>query len=346
MRLNGLRLGVVLVALASTVAACGSGDGGEPDGAAASSRDDVGSEARETTAPAADFEPVTIDNCGESTTYDAPPERAVSMDQNVTEMLLALGLEEKIAGFARQHFSPEQPVLPEFKAAYDELNLLAEKEPSKEIIFEVDPDFAVTPFGFSEESGLSQEALKEDGIATYLLEDQCEGRTEAVSFDDLYGTMRDLGSIFGVAERADAVVAEMETTMEEVSDAVAGAEPVSVFVYDSGEDAPFTVGGLGMSNAIIEAAGGTNIFADLDDQFVDASWEAVLAADPDVILIMDYFNSNDGKSIEAKRAVVEERLGDVSAVKEDRVVSMQLTGFFQSVRNPGVAQELAELLHP
>lgn len=336
----------LLAALALSIAACGSDDEGAGGETAAASSGDGGGAAEETAAPEVDFEPVTIENCGRSTTYEAPPERAVPLDQNVTEMMLALGLEDRVAGFARQHFSSAKPVLTEYAAAYDELELLADKAPSKEVFLGVDPDFALTPFGFSEESGLSQESLEADGIPTYMLEDQCEGRTEPVSFDDLYGSVRDLGAIFGVKERADELVRELEATAAEVADAVESDEPVSVFVYDSGEDAPFTVGGLGMSNAIIEAAGGENIFADLEDQFVDASWEAVIAADPDVILIMDYFHGADGETVDSKRAVVESRLGEGAAVREDRVISMQLTGFFQSVRNPAVAQELAGLLHP
>jgi iron complex transport system substrate-binding protein len=295
---------------------------------------------------AADFEPVTIENCGVTTTYDAPPERAVPLDQNVTEIMLALGLEDRIAAYARQHYDPTEPVLPEFAEEYDQLDLIGDASPSREVFLETEPDFALAAFGFSDDSGLSQEGLTEDSIETYLLGDQCDGRSEPVSFDDLFTAVSDVGAIFGVEDRADALVEEMQATLDEVSAEVEGKDPVSVFIYDSGEDAPFTVGGTGMSNAIVEAAGGENIYGDLDDQFADGSWEVVLDRDPDVIVIMNYFHGEDsGETVESKRAVLEDRLAATTAVQEGRVVDMQLTGFFLSVRNADSVEALADYLH-
>lgn len=325
----------MLVVLALAASACGGSD----DGPSAAGGSEGGGAETE-----GDYKPVTIENCGETTTYDTPPERAVPLDQNVTEMMLALGLEDRIVGYARQHFSPDQPVLPEFKKAYDKLELLAETTPAREVFLEVAPDFALAPFVFEDDSGLSREALADDDIPTYLLPDQCPGRTEPVTLEDTYTTIRDLGAIFGVPDRAEAVVKEMEANIEEATAPVEGEEPVQVFIYDSGDDAPFTVGGSGMSNALIEEAGGENIFGDVKDQFADGSWEEVLSRDPDVIVIMDY-KSDDDRSVDAKRDVLDSRVGDTTAVKEDQVVALQLTGFFLSVRNDETIASLVKALH-
>lgn len=327
------------VAMAAAMGACG--DDGEE---AATATTPEGESSSDSAAQA--YEPVTLENCGKTTTYDAPPERAVPMDQNVTEMMLALGLEDRIAGYARQHFDPTQPVLPEFQEVYDELDLLAETSPSREVFLAAEPDFALAAFGFSEDSGLSEESLAEDGISTYLIGDQCDGRTEPVGFEDLYTTLRDLGAIFDVEERAEALIEEMETQIAAVAAEVEGEDPVSVFIYDSGEDAPFTVGGLGMSNSLVEAAGGENIFGDVDDQFADGSWEEALDRNPDAIVIMNYFHGDSGENVESKRAVVESRLGETTAVKEGRVIDLVLTGFFLSVRNADTVEDLADFLHP
>lgn len=324
---------VALAVLALVASGCSDDDGTTRAGSGAS----PGGQA---------FKKVTIANCGDTTIYDAPPERAVPVDQNVTEFMLALGLEDRIAGYARVHFDPSEPVLPEYAEAYGKLNLLAESSPSREILLEADPDFAFAAFGFDEDSGLTQAGLEADGVRTYLLPDQCEGRTEPASFADLYATTRDLGSIFGVPDRAEALISEWTAKIEKVADRVEGKEPVSVFIYDSGEDAPFTAGGIGPANAIIEAAGGVNIFGNEDKHFLTTSWEEVLGRNPDVIIIMDYFHGDDGQDNLSKRSALEARAAQTKAFRDGRVVDMALTGWFLSVRNADTVSALAAVLHP
>src|SRR5713101_7664634 len=69
---------------------------------------------------------------------------------------------------------------------------------------------------------------------------------------------------------------------------VAGLRPVSVFVYDSGEAAPFTAPGLAMPSALIRLGGGTDIFAGLRRSWTSVSWEQVVARKPQCVIINDY----------------------------------------------------------
>lgn len=324
-RLGGVLLTVGLLALA----ACG-GDTATASGTPAT--------------PVAGF-PVTVENCGRSVTLEGPPRRTVPMDQNATEILLALGLEDAVAGYARVHFDPTEPVLPRYADAYDDLDLIAETNPSREIFLAAEPDLALAAFGFSEDSGLSEEGLRADGIETYLLRDQCQDRGGPVELEDLYSTIDDIGALFGVPERADALVADLQATVAEVHEQVADEDPVRVFVYDSGADAPFTVGNSGMSDAIITAAGGRNIFADTEDQFFTSSWEEVLGRDPEVVVIMDYLHGDDGDDLSTKHRIVEDRLATTAAGRDGRIETMQLTGFFLSVRNADSVATLADVLH-
>ncbi|MGV7904489.1 ABC transporter substrate-binding protein, partial [Mycobacterium kansasii] len=61
-----------------------------------------------------------------------------------------------------------------------------------------------------------------------------------------------------------------------------------VFLFDSASPDPFTSGRTGTPQAIIESAGGENVFGDLDDSWTTASWEAAAQRDPQVIAIVDY----------------------------------------------------------
>ena len=41
----------------------------------------------------------TVQSCNRTVTFDAPPERAISNDVNLTEMMLVLGLAERMVGY-------------------------------------------------------------------------------------------------------------------------------------------------------------------------------------------------------------------------------------------------------
>lgn len=293
--------------------------------------------------------PRDIENCGHLTSYKAPPERAITFDQNVTEMLLALGLEDRIVGFARQHFVEEDPVLAEYEESYRKLNLISEGDiPRKEPLLALNPDFvlAAFPYELSAQFGTSRESLESDGIATYVQQVECGDEAERVTFEQHHEDVRQLGRIFAVEDRAEALIAEMTRELDSVRAALAakGGQPVRVFVYDSGTSAPLTTGGTSMSNAIIEAAGGVNIFKDIPQHFPEVSWEEVLARDPEVIVTMEYSISEPPSS--AYRDLLEQRLASTTAMEQDRVTSLPLIAFFPGVRNPATVETLARFLSP
>ena len=44
--------------------------------------------------------PLVLENCGHEVTVESAPQRVVSLDQNSTEILLSLGLEDRMVGTA------------------------------------------------------------------------------------------------------------------------------------------------------------------------------------------------------------------------------------------------------
>jgi iron complex transport system substrate-binding protein len=72
-------------------------------------------------------------------TFEKTPQRAVSLSQFSTEMLLALGLKERMAGTAFL----EEAISDKVKRDYEAVPVLAEKWPSLEVFLEATPDFAV-----------------------------------------------------------------------------------------------------------------------------------------------------------------------------------------------------------
>ena len=74
----------------------------------------------------------TVQSCDRIVTFDAPPERAVSNDVNLTEMMLALGLADRMVGYTG--ISGWKTLDEEMRAGVEELPELSAKYPSKEVI--------------------------------------------------------------------------------------------------------------------------------------------------------------------------------------------------------------------
>ncbi|MFD0414921.1 ABC transporter substrate-binding protein [Streptomyces sp. NPDC127108] len=297
-----------------------------------SSDDDSGN----SDAKAAGF-PYTVTNCGTKTTYDAPPKRAVTMNQHVTEILLELGLEDRIAGTAYL----DDKVLPEYEKAYDSRPVIAKEYPSYEKLLAANPDFVYGGYAsaFAAGDGRSRDALAKSGIKTRLNIEGCAKKP--VTMDDVYREVREAGATFGVGDRAAKWVrdAKAELAATAKQSAKGGKKP-SVFVYDSGDKTAFTAGGRGIGNDIIERAGGRNVMSDLDKSFGDASWETVVDRRPEVIVIYDYGASTVAQK--KKRLLDDPALKDVPAIKNKRFAVLPLSDVVLGVRAPGAVKKLAE----
>ncbi len=81
-------------------------------------------------------------SCGLPLTVAAPPQRALAMEQNATEILLTLGLADRMAGTSYQ----TDPVLPALKTGYDAVPVLAKLYPNRESVLAAKPDFVYSTF--------------------------------------------------------------------------------------------------------------------------------------------------------------------------------------------------------
>ncbi|MFE9737965.1 ABC transporter substrate-binding protein [Streptomyces sp. NPDC006477] len=292
------------------------------------------------TAKAAPGFPYTVTNCGVKTTYQAPPKRAVTMNQHVTEIMLALGLEKSLVGTAYL----DDAILPAYKKAYDTVPVLAKEYPSKEALLAANPDFVYGGYtsAFTAKDGRGRDDLRRAGIDTRLNTEYCP--TGSPSVDDLYREVTEIGRTFGVPDRAATWTKAARDTVAATEKRLKGVEPVSVFVYDSGDKTAFTAGGKGIGNELITRAGGRNVFADLDKPFGDATWEQVVARKPEVVVIYDYGTT----TVEQKkrRLLDDPALKDVPAIRNRRFAVLPLSDTVLGVRVPAAVDKLAAQLHP
>ncbi|QIP83276.1 ABC transporter substrate-binding protein [Streptomyces sp. Tu 2975] len=285
--------------------------------------------------------PVTIDNCGVRTTYEKPPSRVVTIHQHPAELMLALGLKDRMAGTA----FPDSDVLPELEEDYESVPELAKKEPSFETVLDAEPDLVYGGYGsaFAENEGRSRKAFTDAGIATHLNREYCGKKR--VTMKDTYDEIRTIGQIFGVPDRADKLVSDLQARVDKPATAVKGKPELPVFVYDSGDKTAFTAGGKSLGTELIGLAGGRNVFADLDDVFGDVSWEQVVARRPEVIAVYDYAGAG---SVEQKKKFLlsQPALKDVPAIKNKRFVVLPLTATLVGVRSAYAVEDLARGIHP
>jgi iron complex transport system substrate-binding protein len=284
--------------------------------------------------------PVTVANCGVTTTYQRPPRRAVSLNQHATEVMLALGLERSMVGTGYL----DDKVLPEFQAAYDRVKVISKEYPSYEALLSAEPDFVYGGWAstFEEKEGRSRAALRKAGINTHLNIEECpKGPVTMATVEE---EIRTIARIFGVPDRAEKRIASLRATLAGVKGRLSGASQVKVGVYDSGDKTVFTAGGAGIGNEMIRLAGGTNLFSDVRKPYGDVSFEQFAERAPEVVLIYDY---GDRSAEDKKRFLLgNPALKDVPAIRNRRFAVLPLSSTVTGVRVAGAVESLARQLHP
>ena len=283
----------------------------------------------------------TVQSCNRTVTFDAPPERAISNDVNLTEMMLVLGLTDRMVGYTG--ISGWKTLDEEMRAGVDELPELSEKYPSKEVLVGADADFFFAGWNYGMKVGgeVTPETLDPFGIQVYELTESCTHimQKDKASIDDMYNDLLNLGRIFDVEDKATALVQNYRAELAAFTDNLETDAPLRVFVYDSGEDAPFTAGLYAMPTALIEAAGGVNVMDDFNKSWGSVTWEEVVERNPEVIVIVNYGNV----TAEQKREFMMSNpaFAELEAVKNDRFVTLEYVEATPGPRNIRAIKTLA-----
>lgn len=293
------------------------------------------------------FARTTVESCNRSVTFDAPPKAAISNDVNLTEMMLVLGLADRMVGYTG--ISGWKTLDEKMRAGVSELPELSEKYPTKEVIIGADADFFFAGWNYGMKVGgeVTPETLEPFGVKVYELTESCIhiGPKDKVSMQDMYNDLLNLGRIFNVEDKAQALVesykAELATFEATVSK---GDTPLRVFVYDSGEDAPFTAGRYAMPTAMIEAAGGVNIMDDFEKSWATVNWEAVVERDPELIVIVNYGDVTAEQKIDFLKS--NPAFADIDAVRNDRFVVLDYVEATPGPRNIRAIRKLAAAFWP
>ena len=323
---------VAMLASAAALSACGE-------------RHQAGSIPQASTSKAAKTA-LTIDVCTQPVVYDKVPQRAVVHGINLLEMFLALGLQDRLVGYGGLRDISRLPTAmqPLLAGVPD----LSSQGMNLETLLNAQPDFVFSGWSYGFRPGqITPASLKELGIASYVLSESCirQVARERVSLEDTFNDLLNLGRIFDIEARAQALVGKQRAQLQRVTDALQNvSHKPKVFVFDSGTDIPVTTGRYAMPQAMIEAAGATNIFDDLDSSWMRGNWEDVIAREPDWIVIVD----NDRPVTDGKRQflLAKPELAHLKAIREQKFVLLEFAEATPGPRNVAATQRLAHALHP
>ena len=313
------------------ITACGNSADNTTDNPNQSATDESAAGNSDTNQDSSDAFPFTLTTKdGAEVTFTHVPERVIAANANAGDQLMALGLGDKIIATAYTN----SDINPKWDAEYKAIPSAAETYISLETILDLEPDFVYgRSSSFTEKYNTEHDTLSQYGIMSLS---SIEGYTVGADVDVVYEDFYNLGRIFQVEDKAEEIVSAMKAQIAAAEEAVAGQEATKVFVFDMAQEEGAYTCGNNFTSKLIEHAGGTNIFNDLDTTWATVSWESVVERAPEVIVINDYGDT----SLDEKIAQLKENpaLATVPAIQLCEVFASSMTG--------DTVEKFAQAFHP
>ncbi len=255
------------------------------------------------------------------------PQRIISLIPSTTEMLFAMGAGPHVVGVGNfDRYPPEALTRTKVGGLID---------PDVERIISLKPDLVVV-YGTQTDLRTQLDRAK---IPVFLY--------QHAGLSDITTTIRELGARVGSARDANALADRIESEIAVVRTRVAGRpRPRTLLVF--GRDAEtlrgiYASGAIGFLHDMLEAAGGTNVFDDVQRQSIQTTSELAVARAPDVIIEVGIDTaSTSGRNLRAW-----DSLASIPAVRNKRIYQLRGDGMM----NPGPrisasVRRVAEVLHP
>lgn len=273
---------LLVLVLAFGLVACGAQDGTQ--GASEAGRGGEG---------AADHEPITIENCGEEVTIEAPPERVVLLGLDSVPLLDAVGALDRVV--ARSGAIPDGVYGKGTVETLERIPRIDEGEDasgtvqvSLEAVVAEQPDLVI---GYEPEgTGITRDALARAGIPLIVIPAFCPDPDHIPAnpgFDDLYGEVDLYGRLFDAEDEAAATVADIRDRFASVKRSFQSSSGrTAATLYVSPGAPPSAYGRSSMSHALMDAAGLTDVFGDVNKRVFEVNPEELFARDPDGLMLV------------------------------------------------------------
>lgn len=303
--------------------------------------------------------PLTLDNCGAKVTFQKAPQRAIGLGQNSAEIMLLLGLQDRMAGSA---FWPSK-VLPQLAEANAKVKLLTVEFPTFESMLAERPDFvaAALPTLLGPSSKVAKrEDFERVGVPSYLSPGTCletrgskdayGSRSQLWSMDVLYQEIDELSRIFDVADRGQALIADFKAREAALRASVTPGDKKLSYVFWFSSPSPsadaYLGGKNGASGFIADLLGGRNAIG-AEAEWPTLGWEGIIAAKPDVIVVASLDRNRwelDKPEAKIRFLTTDPAVSQLAAVKNKAIAVMDGQAMNPSVRTIYGAEQVAQQL--
>lgn len=299
--------GAVLAVGALTLVGCGTSTG---DTSAPTTADPTG---------AVQF-PLTFDNCGTKVTIQSRPERVLTIGTPAVDALYAAGASDRVVARAGEY---DVPATGPAGAAVASKPVIDPMQPTLESIIGSNADIVIG-YGLGKTTA---DDLTQAGISHYILSGYCgstesgTGTGDGAQVQDLYTDQEFLGGIFGTQQKANQAAADLKKRVDAVQlGKPAGNRSTAAAIYFLGEQT-YTYGEKAMITDEMRVLGLTNLLAKVD-QSVEFNREELIAANPDVIIIIYGYEAGDTFDKAKQHFLSLPGVGTMTAVKNNALVGV------------------------
>lgn len=283
--------------------------------------------------------PITATNCGFDVELAAPPQRILAIKSTSLELLLALGLQDRVVGAAFL----DGPIPEQWAQAAADIPIISDGPPATEPVLELAPDLILAGW----ESNLTAETagdrtfLAEHGMATLVSPAACQGANQPplLTFPLLFDQFAEMGRYLGAPEAAADLIAQQSAQLGTVPQA---QSRMRTLWWSSARTTPYVGAGIGAPQLVMDAVGLENIAADIRETWTPLGWEAIIAADPEVIVVVDSPGNRATEKIDYLHNTPATQA--ISAVKNERFITVEFAAAEAGVRSVAAAMSIGSQL--
>ncbi|EOA8958761.1 ABC transporter substrate-binding protein [Vibrio harveyi] len=277
-----------------------------------------------------------INNCGTIVPLESAS-RIVSLNQQVTEALIAINADNKLLGGAYRDDKPAK----KWEKRFKNIKNLSKEYPNKELLLMMKPDLLIAGFSsaYSNWGVGSRETWKSRNVNTYLFSSGCK-RNE-FNLEVFFNDMENLGKLTDNEDNANKWIVKQRARLENLKKHDNKRKP-KILLWLREYDIPYVAGCCGTGNFIIKEVGGINIAEDLPKQWGHLSWEAIIKRQPDLIVMV---NSNWSSFEQKKKYLQENQLFELlKAVQKQSYLSISFSEAVPGVRIIDGIEKLSYLI--
>lgn len=285
---------------------------------------------------------VVIENGDRTLTFTQMPEKVLCANLYSAENMAMLGLADRIAGRNVATNASETP-LPELAG---QLSNIPEIERSFENAIATEASLIIGQVSaFRDTNWGTYDMFEASGVNCYTISGTL---AEDETVEHVYEDIRFLGKVFKVEERAESLIANIESRIDDVQadvKAVPDEDKVHVFVMDSFNGNEIYTTSKGLQSNLIELAGGINCTRNMaDSRWFNTSVETLVETNPDIIIFNDYGT----QSIAEKMDFINNNpaLKDIPAVRNQAYITIPLVAVMQDVRAANACETFAREFYP